>query len=576
MNRIFHLSARPLVQGLLPALLLAALPARAADPYLYWTNQFGPSISRFNLINGTSDDPWLTLTAAAMPTGIATDGTNVYWTEPGLHRIGRAAIASALTPRPATSDEENWISGLAAPHGVTVDPAGTTLYWSDPDGVPNTILSVAYIGKVDLTGTYVAKSANDAWWAYPTVTPVDNISAPPGMVAPFILYGGFEGLTVDNTYIYWADTTAGAIKQATLGTVVAPLFDIDDPSGPIITDGGSNDAAVVVTGLNAPSDVRVNATNLYYADYNSGATGTSYVGMVALPALPIVTPAADAPLVTGLTGDPALALKGANLFWADNLTDSVKIFEGTLAGTSSRSLATAESFVGAMAVGADAPLVVSVASFTAQAKASQVVVSWTTGSEVNTAGFNVLRSTTANGSYAKVNPALIPAQGLGVAGASYSLTDAGVAAGQTWFYELQDIDNTGVSTLHGPVSATVGAASLILSFQATPPDVFLGGSTLLAWNTSGSPALTLTGAGAVSGGSLKVTPLGTTGYTLADAQGDQSLATVTVKPFGFQDIAGLSLAWGSSIGDANYNPCYDLDCDGTVGDLDVKACLAGL
>ena len=41
-------------------------------------------------------------------------------------------------------------------------------------------------------------------------------------------------------------------------------------------------------------------------------------------------------------------------------------------------------------------------------------------------------------------------------------------------------------------------------------------------------------------------------------------------------VAGLSLAWGSVKGDATYNPCYDLNGDGKVDDLDVALCLKGL
>jgi hypothetical protein len=119
-------------------------------------------------------------------------------------------------------------------------------------------------------------------------------------------------------------------------------------------------------------------------------------------------------------------------------------------------------------------------------------------------------------------------------------------------------------------------SSAIASFQATPPDVFKGGGSLLTWATNGAPVLTLTGTGPVTGASLWVTPTATTTYTLADTQGDQNLLTVTVKPFTLLDMAGLSLAWGSARGDANYNPCYDVNGDGKVDDADVALCFAGL
>jgi hypothetical protein len=43
-----------------------------------------------------------------------------------------------------------------------------------------------------------------------------------------------------------------------------------------------------------------------------------------------------------------------------------------------------------------------------------------------------------------------------VSGASYVYTDADVVKGVTYYYKLEDVDIHGVSTFHGPVSATPG------------------------------------------------------------------------------------------------------------------------
>jgi hypothetical protein len=220
--------------------------------------------------------------------------------------------------------------------------------------------------------------------------------------------------------------------------------------------------------------------------------------------------------------------------------------------------------------------VITLASFTATPRATQVVLNWQTGSEVDTAGFNLWRSASATGTFTKLNAVIIPAQGSGAGGASYTWTDGNLSAGQTWYYKLEDIDTFGASTLHGPISATVGATSPILSFQATPTDIFLGGGSLLNWTTAGSPALSLSGIGPVSASSLWVTPQASTSYVLSDSQGDQNMTTVMVKPFGLLDMPGLSKAWGSVKGDANYNPSYDLNGDGKIDDADVALCFKGL
>jgi hypothetical protein len=83
----------------------------------------------------------------------------------------------------------------------------------------------------------------------------------------------------------------------------------------------------------------------------------------------------------------------------------------------------------------------------------EVTVSWTTASEIDNAGFNIYRSETKNGTYTKISDSLIPAQGSATQAASYEFTDTDVQNRNTYYYQLQDIDFTGKSTMHGPVSA---------------------------------------------------------------------------------------------------------------------------
>ena len=73
---------------------------------------------------------------------------------------------------------------------------------------------------------------------------------------------------------------------------------------------------------------------------------------------------------------------------------------------------------------------------------------------MDNAGFNLYRAAAPDGPYTKINAALIAAEGDPVAGASYSFLDKGLAAG-TYYYQLEDVDLNGTTTLHGPVSATV-------------------------------------------------------------------------------------------------------------------------
>jgi hypothetical protein len=82
-----------------------------------------------------------------------------------------------------------------------------------------------------------------------------------------------------------------------------------------------------------------------------------------------------------------------------------------------------------------------------------VVLSWTTASEIDNAGFNLYRSESADGEYVKINASLIPAEGSPTQGATYQYVDRDVKNRTTYYYKLEDIDLNGNSTMHGPVSA---------------------------------------------------------------------------------------------------------------------------
>jgi len=107
------------------------------------------------------------------------------------------------------------------------------------------------------------------------------------------------------------------------------------------------------------------------------------------------------------------------------------------------------------------PTAIDLLSFTAQAGADRVTLAWETGTEVDNAGFDLWRSEAADGEYAQINGALIPAEGDAVSGASYTYDDANVVQGVTYYYRLEDVDVHGASTFHGPVSATPGRIHLI-------------------------------------------------------------------------------------------------------------------
>ena len=89
-----------------------------------------------------------------------------------------------------------------------------------------------------------------------------------------------------------------------------------------------------------------------------------------------------------------------------------------------------------------------------------VIVEWTTESEFNLAGFNVYRSDDPEGSFLRLNDALIPASSDPVARGSYVYTDTTVTAGVTYYYKLEDVELDGNSSKHGPIELAAAAETI--------------------------------------------------------------------------------------------------------------------
>ena len=97
---------------------------------------------------------------------------------------------------------------------------------------------------------------------------------------------------------------------------------------------------------------------------------------------------------------------------------------------------------------------ITLTSFTATAGNGSVKLEWETATELNNAGFNILRARRENGDYIQINEDLILPKGSGIEGASYEFIDTSVRNGKTYWYKLQDVELGGTTTDSGPVKAT--------------------------------------------------------------------------------------------------------------------------
>jgi serine protease AprX len=101
------------------------------------------------------------------------------------------------------------------------------------------------------------------------------------------------------------------------------------------------------------------------------------------------------------------------------------------------------------------PTAVRLVSFRASKSARGVRVTWRTGSYIGAIGFNVWRSTKANGRYTKLNRTLLESKTRS-APASYSYLDRSARRGKEYFYKLQLVAAAGPAVWAGPARA--GAA----------------------------------------------------------------------------------------------------------------------
>ena len=100
-------------------------------------------------------------------------------------------------------------------------------------------------------------------------------------------------------------------------------------------------------------------------------------------------------------------------------------------------------------------------SFTAIPTTNAINLNWTTVTEVNTEGFFISRSNTADGTYEKIS-GNIDATGSPTSGSIYSYSDTSAAVGQTYYYKLVIVN------IDGSIQQTVGPKNASIPPQQTP------------------------------------------------------------------------------------------------------------
>ena len=128
----------------------------------------------------------------------------------------------------------------------------------------------------------------------------------------------------------------------------------------------------------------------------------------------------------------------------------------------------------------ETPTLIELASFGATPRENYIDLTWKTASEKDNLGFYLWRADGPSQDYWRITPALIPATGDAVTGAQYAYQDFDVIPGETYSYKLEDIDTSGVSAFHGPVSVVMGMIELLSPENGAKE--WADSPVLFAWN----------------------------------------------------------------------------------------------
>lgn len=121
------------------------------------------------------------------------------------------------------------------------------------------------------------------------------------------------------------------------------------------------------------------------------------------------------------------------------------------------------------------PLNVTLASLTAAPQQEHILVTWETVVELDNLGFNVWRGSSPDAPDTQLNASLIPSQAPGSGqGSAYEWEDTEVEAGVTYYYWLEALDVNGLTTRHGPVSATQNIPTAVTVDVLTVSSVLAG------------------------------------------------------------------------------------------------------
>jgi hypothetical protein len=318
------------------------------------TQPTGPTCTVFNgsgaagpyepsLVVTCGRTPVATATGQSSPVSIAVDKNNVYWTDEYPYQgFGGGVIGPAVVKAPLDGGAPTVLAASPAPSGIAVDD--TYVYWTDQLG-GNGVMRVPIDGGATVTlvhgnldggqpyqATAITLDANNVYFTSPYGPSAGYVmSVPKDGGAPFVIASGQGypdwGLAVDATNVYWVNSGTNAIYYRDSAVMMAPITGVPD--------GGSPTILASYPVANAPNQVAVDSTNVYWA--NSSGTVMKIPKAGGCP----VT------LASGQGNAPwGLAVDGTNVYWTDEGYTSGTVMTVPIAGGCVTGLAAGNNLLG--------------------------------------------------------------------------------------------------------------------------------------------------------------------------------------------------------------------------------------
>jgi NHL repeat len=219
-----------------------------ADTYNHTIRKIAISTGEVSTLAGSSGvagfaDGIGTAASFIGPRGLTTDGTNLYVADTGNNEIRKIVIATT---------EVSTLAGLGVPGSM--DGVGSAATFNYPAGI-----------TTDGTNLYVADVNNSVIRKIEIVTAKVSTFAGPGSlgsgdgIGSAASFGNPEGITTDGTNLYVADTANNKIRKIVISTSQVTTL-----AGSGVQ--GSIDATGTTALFNMPNDITTDGKNLYVAD----------------------------------------------------------------------------------------------------------------------------------------------------------------------------------------------------------------------------------------------------------------------------------------------------------------------